>query len=110
MWTWKKITSVAAGVVTLAGAATVLGVKEFPRPAWSSEVVELAGSLVELDSRLTSQQLDDTKLRLYQNQREQRKADREENQIPLFLLKEQTDLERIIDDLETRLNKLRATQ
>lgn len=111
MWSWKTIITICGGITTVAATATVLGIKELPRPAWASEVYEVAENMVELDSRLTSQQLDDTKLRLYQNLREQRQADRDENAIPTFLLKEQTELERQIDNLQNHLDNLRkATQ
>lgn len=108
MPSWKVIVTTASGVTAVAGALAVFGVDEIPRPAFASEVIQLAGEVTELDSRVTSQQLDDAKLQLYQNRREQVTAEREHNAIPLFLLEEQTVLERRIDNLQHRLQKLRG--
>lgn len=101
----QTISLVAGTVVAVAGALAVFGVKDVPRWAWHSEHVQLAGDLTELDSRVTSQQLDDAKLQLYQNQREQRKYPA--GDYPPILLDEQIDLERRIDDLQEHLDDLR---
>ncbi len=100
--TVKAIAAVSAGIVSIAAALAVLGVNDFPRPAWSSELRELIGQHIELDSRVTSQQLDDTRLRWFQNDREQRQYPDDPN-----LLQEQIILDRKIDDLTNRLEELR---
>ena len=101
----KTVGILAGTVVSVAAALAVFGVERVPRPAWASEVFELAGSLVELDSRVTAQQLDAAKGRYYDNLREQDKYDAGEE--PDYLLDEQIFLERQIDDLEDRLEDLR---
>lgn len=102
----KVIGLVSGTLVSVAGAFAVLEI-EFPRPAWSNELQELAENVIELDNVISSQQLDDTKLRLYQNQREQRLWKDESGTIPDFLINEKVLLERKIDNLENRLEKLR---
>ncbi len=103
-----KTLSVAAGaVLSMAAVATLLGVKDVPRPAWSNEMEQVAGDLIELDSRVTSQQLDDIKTQYYQNQREQREYEVEP--VPDYLIEEQIELERLQNELEHRLKELRET-
>lgn len=102
---WTKLTTVATGIVAVAGAAAVFGLKEVPRPAWSSEMQSIAGNLIELDSRVTAQQLEAAKLRYYQNLREQ--AEFNGHLVPDYLIEEQVQLEQLIDELEIRLEKLR---
>lgn len=98
-----RAVGIAAGaIIAVAGVFAVFGVDEIPRPAWSSELKALAGNVVELDSRVTSQQLDDTKLRWFQNAREQKKFPDDD-----LLIEEQVSLERKIDELEYSLNELR---
>ncbi len=98
----KTIATVAGAIVSVAAAMAVFGVKDVPRPAWSGELRELVGNVVELDSRVTSQQLDDTKLRWFRNHSLQL-----EHPGDATLQQEQVDLERKIDDLEDRLEELR---
>lgn len=102
----KAISFVATTVVAIAGAMAVFDL-QVPRPAWAGEVQKLAAKVVELDSVVTSQQLDDAKLRLYQNQREQLKWDQSNGEVPEFLINERILLERKVDDLEDRLDDLR---
>ena len=104
--TWKIISSVATGVVAISTAFIVLGL-EFPRPAWASELKALAGHVIELDSTITSQQLDDTRLRLYQNERERRAYITENSAVPQFLISERVLLERQIENLTQHLDTLR---
>ena len=103
----KTIGIITGTTVSFAAALAVFGVDSLPRPAWASEVMELAGELIELDSRVTAQQLDDTKLQYYQNLREQDKHDAGFE--PEYLIDEQILLERRIDDLGARLDQLRTT-
>ena len=102
---FKTVGIVAATIVSTAAALAVFDVN-IPRPAWSSELMKLAGNLIELDSRVTSQQLDDTKLQYYQNLREQEKYD--SGTKPDYLVDEQILLESRIDGLKNRLDELRA--
>lgn len=102
---FKAIGIAAGALVAVAGALAVFGVDEVPRPAWSGELKALAGNVVELDSRVTSQQLDDTKLRYFQNARERRKFPDDD-----LLIQEQVGLESKIDELEYRLDELRDAE
>lgn len=103
---WKTLTSVATGIIAIAGAFVILDI-EFPRPAWASEVKVLSNYVSEVDSIITSQQLDDTRLRLYQNEREQNKYRRDNQVIPQYLIEERVLIERQIDNLQIRLHRLR---
>ena len=102
-----NISLIASCVIAVAGAMAVFKI-EFPRPAWSAELKQLHSQVLILDSTLTSQQLDNNKLRLFQNKREQLSWYKETGTIPEFLLNEQILLERKIDDLQTHLDFLRS--
>lgn len=105
-----KTVSVISGVVlSVAAALAVFGVEEVPRFAWSSEVTTISEGLVELDSRVTIQQLDDTKQQYFQNTRERNKYPMGEEPPP-YLLDERILLERKMDDLEHRLEILRGSE
>jgi hypothetical protein len=93
----------ATGIVAISGALAVIGV-DTPRPAWASELQIAEAKIQELDSIITSQQLEDTTLRLYQNLREQNIYKREDDDIPNYLLEEQSDLEIRKFELEKRLD------
>lgn len=105
---WKKtltaIGLVSATIVSLGGAATVLDV---PRPVFAYELAQLSQEVIELDNIVTSAQLDDNRLRLYDNLREQDRYERSNTEVPKFLLQEQILLERKIDDLDDRLDNIR---
>ncbi len=98
----KTIATIAGAIVSVAAAFAVFGVEDVPRPAWSGELRELAGEVIELNSRVTAQQLDDAKLRWFRNHSLQL-----EHPGDATLQQEQVDLERRIDDLEDRLGELR---
>ena len=104
--TWKIVASTATGLVAVATALTLIGL-EMPRPAWASELKALAGHVVALDNALTASQLDDTRLRLYQNERERRTYITDNLAVPQFLITERVILERQIEDLTQHLNSLR---
>lgn len=101
----KYVGSVAAVIVSVGGAFAVLGI-ESPRPAWASEIRLLQKQIFELDNIITSQQLDDTMLRIYQNLREQQLYINDNDPIPDFLLLEQTELESRKRELEDRLEAI----
>ena len=99
----KTITAIAASIVAVGGALAVLGVENVPRPAMSSELRELAGAHVELDSRVTSQQLDDAKSWQFKIKRELKVRPDDE-----LLIEELISTDRKINDLEHRLDELRS--
>ena len=102
----KTISMICGAVLSVAAVGTLIGIKEVPRPAWSNELIRVASDVTELDSRVTAQQLDDAKLRYYQNQREQSEYPRAN--VPDYLIDEQILLERRMDELEDRLDDLRS--
>jgi hypothetical protein len=97
--------STAATIVAVSGALAVFGIQT-PRPAWSSELVLVEAKILELDNIITSQQLNDITLRLYQNLREQNNYTRSGEEIPAFLLQEQPTLEIQKRMLEQRLDRI----
>jgi len=102
--TFSIVTGAALSAVAL---LAVFGVDNIPRPAWASEVIELAGNVTELNSRVTSQQLEDTRLQYYRNLREQ--DQHEPGSEPDYLIDEQAALESRMDLLESIMDELRAT-
>jgi hypothetical protein len=106
---WKSITTVASGIVVIGGAIVVLDV-EFPRPAWASEIKQLSGYVIELDNKVTSQQLDEAKLQLYRNLRERSRYDASGESAPFFLTQERVILERQIETLQSHLKSLIGTE
>lgn len=105
---FMTISGIASGIVAIAGVFALLDI-EIPRPAWAGEVRELNAKVLEIESTVTSQQLDDAKLRLYQNQREQIEWQQEIGTVPEFLLNEQVLLERKVDNLQDTLDDIRGT-
>ena len=97
---------VAGTVVSVAGALAVFDVT-IPRPVFASELITVQQQVLRLESVITSQQLSDRRLRLYQNEREQREWEELDGYVPDFLLNEKVELERIIDDLEHKLKTIR---
>lgn len=84
----------------------MLGI-EIPKPVFAGETKKLFLYISEVDNKITSEQLRDTKLRLYQNIREQQTYKNQANSVPNYLLNEQVELERRVDDLENHLDSLR---
>lgn len=104
---WKTLTAIASGIIVISGALVILGI-EFPRPAWASEIKELSGYIVEVDNKVTSEQLDKAKLQLYRNLRESADYRDRGERIPSFINQERVMLERSIDELQTHLDYLRS--
>jgi len=104
---WKSITTTATGIVAIAGALLVFDI-QFPRPAWASELKQLSGYILEIDNKVTSQQLDEAKLQLYRNIRERSTYERRQDPVPHFLIQERVILERQIDNLQDHLDSLRG--
>ena len=102
---WSAVIAIAAGIITLSSALTIFGV-DTPRPAWSSELRVAEMKIMELESVITSQQLNDTTLRLYQNLREQQQYKNQQQKVPNFLLQEQPKLEIQKRSLERKLDQL----
>lgn len=98
--TWAG--SVASAIVAIAAALALFNVP-VPRPVWASELQMVEGKLLELDNIITTDQLDDVTLRLYQNLREQNRYERIGDEIPDLLLQEQSTLEGRKRMLENRL-------
>jgi len=105
---WKSITATATGLMSIIGVLTFLEIS-IPRPAWASELREIAEYLVDVDSRVTSQQLDEARLQLYRNIRERSGYERRDEEIPDFLTQERVILERRIENLQEHLDFLRET-
>ena len=103
----KTIGIITGTTVSIAAALAVFGVDNIPRPAWASEVIELAGNVTELNSRVTAQQLEDTRLRYYRNLSEQDQY--APGSEPDYLIQEQTALETHMDLLESIMEELRDT-
>jgi len=97
---------VAGTIVSVAGALAVFDI-EPPRPVFKSQLVQVQMQVLELDSIITSQQLNDQRLRLYQNERESQQWLTEEGFVPDWLLEERVLLESEIDALRNRLDVIR---
>jgi hypothetical protein len=110
---WKRkltMISLAAGtIVSVAGALAVFNVTP-PDPVWqhelNGEIHYVEQRILELDSIVTSQQLDDARLRLYQNEREQTEWEMEQGFVPNFLIQERVLLEGQIESLQRRLDAI----
>jgi len=105
------VKTISAVIGLLIGIVTIFSLFNipFPRPLWHSEIRPIKADIVELDNIVTSQQLDDAKLRLYQNEREQIQW-AEEGPAPEYLVQEKIILERKIDNLDNRLDNIREIQ
>lgn len=103
--TFLSLGTIAGAFVSISAALTVLNIS-IPRPAWAYEVVKLAGNIVELDSRVTTEQLNSTRKQWYENQRAQDHYEQEREKAPSFLLDEQLFLEQRMHELQMRLNDL----
>lgn len=103
--TWTVIGTVAGALVAVGGVLSMFDIP-VPRPAWSDELIVVEGKIAELDQMLTSDQLSNTTLRLYQNLREQEKYVQDRIPVPDFLLNEQTMLESRKRTLEKRLEDI----
>lgn len=104
----KQIATIAGTVTAIAGAAAVFGIKEFPRPAWASELKQLAGEVVTLKSSVTAQQLEAAKLSEYRNLSQQEAFKLEGKPVPQILVEEQIKLQSRVNELEDELENLRG--
>lgn len=99
------IGSVAGALTAIAGAFAVFGVP-VPRPAWAAELKQVEQKILEIDNIITSEQLDETTLRLYRNIREQQIYINRGEDIPDFLLSERSTLEGRQRVLQLRLDNI----
>jgi protein-tyrosine-phosphatase len=77
----------------------------FPRFAWAVEVEELEESQLKTAIDLYSRELSKQRYENLKLQREQKKIENEENQIPDSYLKEQEYLESDIKEIEEKIQK-----
>lgn len=95
-----------AGAITgVLGAAATIGM-QVDRPAWKSEVVQLAGEVRQIDARITTETLNGVQTRIYQNEREQQAYQKRGEAVPNYLIQERARLESDRRSLERKLEEL----
>ena len=98
--------AVVASVVALYSGLAFFGI-EVPRPAWAAEVRSVQKQVIELGVDVTEREAEHTRLRMYQNEREQNTYTHERKPVPDYLLKERAELEAKLDRIQNELKVLR---
>ncbi len=108
MLMFKWVSGITAAFLGIVAVGAVLGLKDIPRPAWSTELLVLASNINELDQRVTSSALNELKLQYFQILREQKNY--LPSEIPDVLLDEQVILDLLIEEMQYKLDALRDSQ
>lgn len=96
----------ASAIAAVFATAAAVGM-QIDRPAWISEVQQLAGEVQKLDAQVTNEILRGVQARIYQNEREQQGYKSRGEPVPQYLIEDRARLERDRRYLERKLEELR---